>query len=302
MEHAILALCAILLNAVLVGPRRFYTNLPLFLITRQPAQWIRHLERKLNRDQRSAKERQVRGIILLGGAVAISIFLGWFMGLLPEFFELAALVLLLPIRPSFDTAIDIRKYVQAGEMVDARNVLSGTVWRHHALLDEPGVLRAAMELLVMQFAEKILCPVFWYVIFGLPGLLAARLITLMHETISPGASEQFGLATRVAYIALHYVPAYITAFFCVMAAFFLGHGKAVAKHIWESIQLSLPLMILSTAASALQVSLGGPSSPYTQGVWVGSGTPKPTTLDIRRGLYLFGLLNMFLFVLLGLFV
>lgn len=122
---------------------------------------------------------------------------GWLGALLftanLRFAELLVLAALMPARQGWDLAQSIRKHLQAGELAKARMELDGTPWRHHALLDEHGAARAAIELLTVQFSEKIVSPMLWYLLFGLPGLLVCAAITLLHEALAPAAAPSRAL-------------------------------------------------------------------------------------------------------------
>src|SRR5687767_5653289 len=75
MERAVLVLSALLLNAFLAGPPRWYEALGLGKLSRLCAHIVRDAERRLNRDHRSASEREMRGILLVA-LVIIAALLG----------------------------------------------------------------------------------------------------------------------------------------------------------------------------------------------------------------------------------
>jgi adenosylcobinamide-phosphate synthase len=57
------------------------------------------------------------------------------------------------------------------------------VGRDPEALDEAGVSRAAIESLAENFSDGIVAPAFWYAVFGLPGLMAYKLLNTADSMI-----------------------------------------------------------------------------------------------------------------------
>lgn len=310
MERAVLILSALLLNAVFAGPARLFDALGLMPFFRYPAGKVRDLERRLNRDHRPHSEREMRGVLLVGvviiAALILGTFLDWLFSHNLQFMGLLLVALLLPVRPTWDCAWSIRKYLVSGDLRQARDALKETAWRHHALLDEYGVARAGIELIAVQFSEKIFAPAMWYILFGLPGFLASKSVYVLQENLSrPSEENGFARATTLVHYFLHYIPSRIAAVLWLGAAFFVPGASAAeaAKQLTPFIERAGPhKMALLSAASVLGLGLGGPGSIYVHEEWVGSGTVKPGAYDVRRALYVFVLLHLMLFVLFGLFL
>ncbi|MDE3061076.1 MAG: cobalamin biosynthesis protein [Pseudomonadota bacterium] len=309
MDRAILALMALMLNALLAGPREWYAALGLTRLSRRPVVLLRDLERRLNREHRRLEVREMRGTVLVIAVMAASIILGgigeWLFRHRLGFMSLLIVTAALPVRPTWDIVSQLRRALYAGDVHAAKETLEGTPWRHHALLDEYGVARAGIELLAVQFSEKIVAPVFWYLILGLPGLLVSRSVYLLQETLSPpGADGGFGRTAQAVHYVLHYVPARLAALLWLAAAVFLPSVKwrDVARRISGGMTGGSPqALALLAAASVLNVTLGGPSSPYVQR-WIGTGTARPGVYDLKRALFVFALLHPLLFVVLGFFL
>lgn len=306
MDHALLALCALLLNAVLGGPRRWYAALGATRLGQIPARFLRALERKLNRQHRSTQQREWRGMVLVMAAVPTSIAAGavakWMLETIP-FAEVLLLAVLLPVRPTWDIASHLRKQLSAGNLAQSRNTLKDTQWRHYALLDEHGLARAGIEILAVCFLEKILSPVCWYLLFGLPGLLACKTVTLMQETYSrpPATAADFGKAAIMVHGWMHWLPARIAFLFWFAARGFLPRETKFPPVRALLREVNPQRLVLLAASSALGVSLGGPTSVYVQ-EWIGGGPVKALPQDITRALFAYILLNVFLFLLAGFFL
>lgn len=303
MDRAIIIVSALLLNALLAGPRPLYIALGLAEWGRWPAKAVRDLERRLNRDHRSESERETRGMLLVAAFAAGALLLGWFFSWLFQhsLLEILLVMLALPVRPAWDVASAIRKRLKAGDVMGAKQALEGTSWRHYAVLDEYGVARAGIETLAVSFSEKILAPALWYLLFGLPGLFLSKAVYLLRETLPPDLA--ISKATQAAHVLLHYIPSRLAAILWLAASLFLpsSQPREAASHISAKFLAAPPLAFsLLAAASVLKLSLGGPVSIYTK-EWQGTGSPRPAAADLRRALLLFALLHLLLFILAGLF-
>lgn len=306
MDRALLVLCALLLNAAFGGPRAWYATLGLSRIGLLPARALRHFERKLNRDHRAPRDKETRGWLLvaalaLASAVA-GLLAGWLLQHDMRFFELLLAAVMLPVRPIWDRIAAIRVNLTENNLVQARVALSGSAWKHHALLDEQGVARAAMETTAVDFSEKIVCPMLGYLWFGLPGLFICKSLTMAREVL--GGTAEFGRAARQAHEVLHYLPSRLSALLWIFTPLFLPSGniQQTAKHILPRFIIAAPRPLSLRAVSVVvKVSLGGPSSPYAAPEWTNIGTTRPLPADVRRAQAAFLFLNVFLFVFVGAF-
>jgi len=313
MERPLFALCALLLNVALAGPLKWYEAFGLPGLFNTPASILRNAERKLNREHRSLEERKWRGKMLTIMVLTGSLLTGWTFSLFSghgfEGVELLIVTIALPVRPTWDRVSQIRKKLYAGDIVTARQALVDTAWRHNALLDDYGVARAGIEILAVNFSDKIIAPLFWYLLLGLPGLLVSKSIVLMQETLTQPGIERFapgfGQAAQLTHYWLHFIPARLAAILWLLVAAVLPSckWKEVAGQIAGGFKSETPQIIaLLSAASILKLTLGGPASIYSNDRWIGTGTLKPLPGDIKRALNLFALLHLLLFILLGVFL
>ena len=303
MEHALFSILALSLNAVLMGP--WAVDSPLGDLLRLPAQELRAIERKLNRPQRTLGVRTQRGLLLLVTVLLSALALGLVINQLHiRVLSIAVLALLLPVRPTWDLTSAIGKDLEIKDTATARIELKDSIWRHYALLDEYALARAAIETLAVQFSEKIVAPLFWYLLLGMPGFLLAKAIYLLKETLClPQASNGFTQPAFLLHSTINFIPSRLAAILWLPMPMFLPSGKSIAAvtHVGSAIasQQTPEQLAVSAAAAVLGLSLGGPTSVYTQGIWCGTGSAKASPADIRHGLYLFALLHLFGIVLLG---
>jgi adenosylcobinamide-phosphate synthase len=305
MERPLFALFALLLNALLGGPRGLYEAAGLTQISRLPARFLRGYDQKLACKDASQHVFAACAILItaiMAGLICDRLLsmtaIGYAVGLV-------LLAILLPVRQSWDLAWDVRSNLQKNNLQGARLVLENVV-RHHAILDEHGVARAAIEWLAVQFAEKILAVVMVFLIAGWSGVFVLKLVGLMQETqVSYAVEKTMGrMFHQVFYGWPQMLSSWLATVLWVMAGLFLPgfDMQRVSQALNDQyLQLNFRSRTLKTAAAVLKLSLGGPVSVYENTGWLGGGNAKPGVPDVARALFVFALLNLFLFILLGLF-
>jgi len=77
------------------------------------------------------------------------------------------------------------------------------VGRDPESLDAPGVARAAIESLAENFSDGIVAPVFWYAVFGLPGLAAYKEAGVTSLNVSPVGGDPAYVLGRLRELAEH---------------------------------------------------------------------------------------------------
>jgi adenosylcobinamide-phosphate synthase len=172
--------------------------------------------------------------------------------------------------------------LEAGDLAGARQALSMIVSRDTAVLDEAGVLRAAIETVAENTSDGVVAPLFYLCLGGpLLALLYKAVSTL--DSMVGYRSERYravGWASARLDDLLNLVPARLTGVLMVVAAFLLRLDAAGAwrclrrdarKHL--SPNAGFPE---AAAAGALGVRLGGPA------VYSGRTVEKATLGDDRR--------------------
>jgi adenosylcobinamide-phosphate synthase len=191
-------------------------------------------------------------------------------------------------RSLFEHVNNVLTSLRAGDLPASRERVSLIVGRDTHQLDATGVSAAALESLAESFNDGIVAPTFWFLIAGLPGLFAYKVINTADSLI--GHKEErwraFGwTAARVDDVA-NLVPARIAGVLLVLAGL---RGFAVmlsdaAKH--ASPNAGWPEAAM---AGALRIRLGGPATydgvVHERPVF-GTG-PAPGVAELRRGLRLY---------------
>jgi adenosylcobinamide-phosphate synthase len=302
MDHALIALLALVLNLVAGGPRSLYEASGLARFGRIPA--------KLLRDREPHFTQSGEPVLLVAYTLAMAVGLGLLLtfilaGLL-QLLEIAIVAACLPLRSTLERVYGLLRGLETAQLPEARRMLEGTVWRHHVLLDAHGLSRAGIELLAMSLNERVLHPLLWYLLLGLPGLFACRACTLLRESLPvsfdvPRHLRQ--LLFRLPEAGLWLVSR-LASLLWIAGSFLVPPPVAgvLARFTGEAARLNSVAYTLFTPAAVLGLALGGPTSAYHPQGWLGSGSAKATPAQLRRGLYIAVLVLVFMLLLLALAV
>ncbi len=302
MDHALIALLALLLNLIAGGPRALYEASGAVRLSRIPA--------KLLRDREPFFTKENQPILLVGYALAIACAAGLFFQFILrgniQFLEIIIVACLLPVRPALERLWFIRKALASGDVAGARKQLEGTVWKHHVLLDEHGTARAAAELVAAALHERVLHPLLWYLALGLPGLFVCRTVTLLKESLPASfhAESYVHQITLGVFKLTAWVASRLMAIIWLIASLFVPPSDVLrtSNQLAASATTAAPTAYaIEAVAIVLKAALGGPTSAYVSQQWLGSDSAKlaPAQLYRLQLISAFALLVMLL--LLGLF-
>ena len=299
-DPLILLILAIFFDAYLgdmPGLMRFVKH-PVVLI----GDLIGFLDRKLNREKRGDTDRAIRGaltvLIVIGASGAVGIGVAW-LTLNHTFgwvLELILLTLILAGRSLYDhvkavaTALDVS--LEAG-----REAVSHIVGRDPEQLDEHGVCRAAIESAAENLCDGVIAPIFWYVLFGFPGLIIYKAVNTMDSMIGHKNTKYraFGMTAARLDDVLNLIPARLTGLFLVLASFFAPTAnplRALKTMLRDAGKHRSPNAGWCEAAmaGALNLALAGPrrySNTIIKDAWMGNGTARAKAVDIERALYMY---------------
>lgn len=300
-DPLVLLLLALVLDAAVGGMG------PVFKVLPHPVQvlgkLIGWLDNKLNRAHRSAVDRAARGAVTVIVVTALAGGVGWGVqwltfnhdfGWVVELFLLTAL---LAQRELYAAVRRVALALKSEGLESGRTAVGHIVGRDPAQLDEHGVARAGIESLAENFSDGVVAPVFWYVLFGIPGLLVYKAVNTLDSMIGYRDEKYaaFGFTAARLDDVLNLIPARLAGLIIAAAATVSPSGKPLAafKTMWrdaskhKSPNAGWPEAAM---AGALGLALAGPRkyARHTQDdAWIGSGTAKATTGDMERALYLF---------------
>ena len=261
------------------------------------------LDRALNRESHGEGARVLLGgvaVLLVVGASAAAGWavahhtagIGW--GWLAE---LALVTVLLAQRTMADHMARVARALDAG-VEPAREAVRHIVGRDVRALDEPGIARAAIESGAENYSDGVVAPAFWYLLLGLPGLLAYKAINTMDSMIGHRSPRHrvFGRAAARLDDAVNWLPARIAGGLIAAAALFLpgaAAGSALRTMVRDAPKHSSPNAGWPEAAmaGALGLALLGPrryeGEAADDQAWLGDGRKEATAHDLRRTVRLF---------------
>lgn len=182
-------------------------------------------------------------------------------------------------------------------LAEGRLSVSQIVGRDTSQLDAAEVSRAAIETLAENASDGVIAPLFWLLIFGLPGIAIYKAINTADSMVGHMSArhQQFGWASAKLDDLVNFVPARMTGFLFVCAAAILP--DASAKTAWNTMRADAAKHASPNAgwpeaamAGALGFGLGGPraySGAMLDLPHMGKGNRQLVASDIIRALKLY---------------
>lgn len=286
-------LAALAIDAAFGDPVSFYRILP------HPVAGLGNLiaaiERRTNREGAQDAARVRAGAAAVAVVVLFAAALGWgaayLFHLVPGGWLLEALCAsgLIAFRGLYDHVRRVADALGFGTE-RARGAVSHIVGRDPASLDDAGIARAAIESAAENFSDGVVAPVFWYAVFGLPGMAAYKAINTLDSMIGHRTPRYalFGRAAAGLDDAANWLPARLSGGLIACAA-----GTRVA-HAWRAMRRDAGRHRSPNAgwqeaamAGALDLSLAGPrryGGETVDDAWMGDGRRDADGDDIRRAL------------------
>jgi len=293
---------ALAIEAAVGYPNRLYTAIG------HPVTWIgrliKGLDRGLNREAWSFRQRRGAGIVALLVLLTVTGMVAWALTALLQPLGLIGILLIALLASSLIAQRSLHEHVAAvskglreGGIEGGRQAVSMIVGRNPQSLDEAGVSRAAIESLAENFSDGIVAPAFW---LGLGGLLGAVLYKATNTADSmighrtPRHEAFGGAAAR--FDDLVNLPASRLSALLIIAAAALNTGasprdalRAVRR---DASQHRSPNAGWPEAAmaGALGLRLAGPrvyGDVRVEDRWMGDGCAEADAQDIERALALY---------------
>lgn len=128
------------------------------------------------------------------------------------------------IRMLFVSAIGIQRDLEIGNVEKVRRDLKTFVGRDTSHLNTHQSTSAVIESLAESFVDGILSPLFYFLIFGLPGALAYRMINTLDSMVGYKKEPftQLGYAAARIDDIVNFVPARMSLVFIFIASIFFG--------------------------------------------------------------------------------
>ncbi len=282
----------------------------LFRLLGHPVVWIGRmiggLDRGLNRATLPQTRRRLNGVLALLPAVGLPVALALLvqlaaLRLLPR---PAALLLLGAAASTLLASRSLHAHVGAvarglrhGGIAGGREAVSHIVGRDPASLDQPAILRAAIESLAENFSDGVVAPLLWCALLGLPGIVGYKAINTADSMIGhlTPRHRDFGRAAARLDDLVNLPASRLAALWIVLAAG-LDERPALAR-AWRILRRDARLHRSPNAgwpeaamAGALGLRLGGPrvyGATRIEDAWLGDGELAAATLDLERALRLY---------------
>lgn len=210
------------------------------------------------------KGRIVTGAVTIAGLVALAATIGWGIAQIGWLAEIVVAAILLAHRSLVDHVTAVADAL-AGGLPEGRRAVGLIVGRDTGGMDAADVSRAAIESAAENFSDGVVAPAFWFLIGGLPGMLAYKMVNTADSMIGyrTPRHEQFGKAAARLDDVMNWVPARITAALILVVTMSFAARDRVFRDapLHRSPNAGWPEAAM---AVALDVALAGPRSYHGQ--------------------------------------
>lgn len=239
-------------------------------------------EKKVNIPTKSSYLKRRDGFVVMLLLLAMSGAIGYALHRLVGYFDIFGLVLEALAASIFLAQKSLADHVSAVALalkneglVEGRKAVSMIVGRDPQQLDEAGVCRAAIESLAENSSDGVVAPAFWYLIGGLPGLFAYKMLNTGDSMIGHMSERyrDFGRFTAKLDDVANWIPARLTGFLIVAASAVLN-GLTKARN-------ALSIM-LRDARSHRSPNAGWPETAMAGALGLALGGPRRYGSDIAN--------------------
>ncbi|WP_244519471.1 adenosylcobinamide-phosphate synthase CbiB [Aureimonas jatrophae] len=266
---------------------------------------IGRAEWHLNRPDWSERRRRLAGTLAILALLLLAVMVGagiqaLFRAIAPFGLVLEAVVasIFIAQKSLADHVERVERALDREGLEGGRTAVSMIVGRDPDGLDESGVCRAAIESLAENASDGVVAPWFFYALFGLPGLLAYKMLNTADSMIGhmDDRRRAFGWASARLDDLANLAPARLSAALFALSAG--RYGFAAMGRAWAVARRDAPHHRSPNAgwpegamAGALRLALGGPrrygelevDAPFLGG----EGRHQAGLSDIARGLRVF---------------
>ena len=248
-------------------------------------------EKALNHGARRMLKGALAAIILIAFTYLLFFFLTHWLYVLNRWAGICFEALMVFCFLAGKTLIrEVRMVFQAvDESLDkGRAQLARIVGRDTAQLDAQEIRTAALETLAENLSDGVIAPLFWYMLLGIPGMAAYKMINTLDSMIGYKTDRYKDFGCWAAHIddIANWVPARLTALLMVLSAGRPGLLKFVHKYGRQhaSPNSGYPE---SALAGILDCRFGGTHSYFGQEFYkpyIGENPRELTTNDARKAI------------------
>jgi len=192
------------------------------------------------------------------------------------------------IRMLLVSAIGIKRDLETGNIEKVRRDLKTFVGRDTSHLNTHQLASAVIESLAESFVDGILSPLFYFLLFGLPGALAYRMINTLDSMVGYKKEPfaQLGYAAARLDDVVNIVPARVSLVFIFIASFFFGKPlDAIITCMFDHNKTASPNSGWSMAAVSGALNVRLEKIGYHV---LGGNFSDPESIHIKKAIYLVG--------------
>lgn len=247
-------------------------------------------ERRLNKGNHRFLKGMLATVVLVVAVYALtSALLGWLEARVSVWCSMALQAILLFYCLAGTTLIrEVRAVFHAADrsLEEGRRQVARIVGRDTQALSGQEVRTAALETLAENLSDGVVAPLFWYLLLGVPGMMAYKMVNTLDSMIGYRNERyrQFGcFAARLDDVA-NYLPARLTAFLMVLSTGRLSLLGFIRQY---GPQHASPNSGYPEAALAgiLDCRFGGPHDYFGEEVWkpyIGTHPRLLTLEDMKK--------------------
>ncbi len=243
------------IDAVFGEPKSIWTRVP------HPAVLMGQMVGRLDETLNQGPNKRLNGVFAMCLLVFAFGLLGLVLTRLPfGLAEIIVVAVLLAQKSLVDHVMDVARAILRSTE-DGRKSVAMIVGRDTAQMENEHIARAAIESGAENFSDGVIAPAFWFLIFGLPGLLIYKITNTADSMIGYKTEKyrDFGWAAARLDDVLNWIPARISAALILLSSPSDVHIKPLIKDARKhrSPNAGWPE---SAMARVLNVALAGPRS------------------------------------------
>ncbi len=229
---------ALLIDKAIGDPPRLWARVPHPVVLFGKA--VAAADRRLNVPGLSPAAAQSRGFLaavlltvlaLACGVLVSAVFSGlWLLGMV---MEVAVVAVLLAQKSLADHVGAVADALTEEGLAGGRQAVSLIVGRDPQVLDGPAISRAAIESLAENYSDGVVAPAFWYVLLGLPGIFAYKMINTADSMVGHKSEKylNFGWASARWDDLVNLIPARLSAVFIALGAWTAESAAAMKRSL-----------------------------------------------------------------------
>ena len=214
MTIPVILIAALLLDALLGEPEWAWSRVP------HPVKLIGRVIEAAECRFNQGRTPKLMGAVVIAVLTIAALAVGYAIRAVPDFglLELLGAAILLAGK-------SLNQHVRAVadglrmSLGEGRREVARIVGRETRQLETDGVARAAVESAAEGFSDGVVAPAFWFLLLGLPGILAYKLVNTADSMIGHRTERyrDFGMATARLDDVLNWIPARIAALLIAVA-------------------------------------------------------------------------------------